>query len=93
MQRRGELTLYPGKVTPVRLFLEDALDYLRGVDIASLSADRFRQSEAVQVFEAAGLRPSLRIEWRGQGWKDGAKTCGASSAPARPRESGRGSRC
>ena len=73
MQRRGELTLYPGKVTPVRLFLEDALDYLRGTDIASLSADRFRQSEAVQVFDAAGLRPTVRVEWRGQGWKDGSE--------------------
>lgn len=73
MLRRGELFLYPGKVTPVRLFLEDALDRLRHADIQSLSADRFRQSEATQVFEAAGLQPSLRIEWRGQGWRDGSE--------------------
>lgn len=63
----GELLVYPGvRVTPVRPFLEALLANLGPVE--AVVADRYRQSEAMDVYAALGLR--ARPVWRGMGWAD-----------------------
>ena len=65
MERRGELQVYSGRVTPVGEFLRDLAGRLEGVNVLSVGADRFRKSEALQAFDSA--RVSWPIYWRGQG--------------------------
>ena len=66
MVDRGELTVFDGyRVTPVRPFLEQVLT---GLDPVAVVADRYRQSEAQDVYAALGLR--ARQVWRGLGWAD-----------------------
>ena len=66
MVERGELEVYAGvRVTPVRPFLER---FLGGLDPVCLVADRYRQSEAQDVYAALGIR--ARQVWRGLGWAD-----------------------
>ena len=68
MVEAGELKVYEGvRVTPVRPFLEAFLD---GLDPVAVVADRYRQSEAQDVYAALGLR--ARQVWRGLGWADAA---------------------
>lgn len=68
MAERGELTIYPGaRVTPVAPFLGAFLEAIGGAPVA-IVADRYRQSEAQDVYEALGVR--ARLVWRGQGWMD-----------------------
>ena len=67
MVDRGELQVYPGcRVTPVAPFLRDFLTDV-GTPVA-IVADRYRQSEAEDVYEQMGLRCTL--VWRGMGWLD-----------------------
>lgn len=62
----GELQVFDGvRVTPARQFLEG---FLHGLDPAVIVADRYRQSEAIDVYQALGLRS--RQVWRGLGWAD-----------------------
>lgn len=69
---RGELSVYEGvRTTPVKYFLADVLDALDGERVRCVAADRYRRSEALDVFAAANLR--ARVSWRGQGWKDAAE--------------------
>ena len=66
MVDRGELQVFEGvRVTPVRPFLER---FLAGLDPVCVVADRYRQSEAQDVYAALGLR--ARQVWRGLGWAD-----------------------
>ena len=69
MAEAGELWVYPGvRTTPVKEFLTDVLNALQGEDVAAIVADRYRQSEAQDVYAAADVRaPAV---WRGQGWAD-----------------------
>ena len=69
MAEAGELWVYPGvRTTPVKLFLTDVLNALQGEEVAAIVADRYRQSEAQDVYAAADVRaPAV---WRGQGWAD-----------------------
>lgn len=65
---RGELALYPGRVTPVAAFIRDMAARLRGGRVICIGADRYRQAELVQAFEAADVRwPIGRASWRGTG--------------------------
>ena len=66
MVDRGELTVWEGvRVTPVRPFLET---FLEGLQPVAIVADRYRMSEAQDVYAAIGLR--ARQVWRGLGWAD-----------------------
>ncbi len=68
MVRNGELTVYPGtRVTPVGEFLRSVAERLQGDRIAAIGADRFRQAEALQAVEDAGLPWRSRMAWRGTG--------------------------
>ena len=61
----GEIRTYPGRSTPVVVFLRDLADDLQGETVISLGADRFRQSEVQDAIGDAVLRWPLI--WRGQG--------------------------
>ena len=61
----GELTLHPGRSTPVAAFLRDLADDLQGESVLCMGADRFRQAEVQDALSDAMLRwPPV---WRGQG--------------------------
>lgn len=73
MKEAGELDVYAGvRTTPVRLFLTAFLKGLADVEIVAIAADRYRQSEAEDVFAAVGLLRPARI-WRGMGWVDASE--------------------
>ena len=61
----GEIGVYPGRSTPVVVFLRDLADDLQGEQVIQLGADRFRQSEVQDAIGDAVLRWPL--VWRGQG--------------------------
>ena len=66
MKRRGELTLYPGKVTPVGPFLIDCAEQVIGDhEVIGAVADRYRQAEAEQAMAIADLQ--WEVDWRGVG--------------------------
>ena len=67
MHRTGELKLYPGKLTPVKPFLQDFFSVVsQWGTIILVGCDRFRRAEAEQAFSNAGL-PAYNVMWRGQG--------------------------
>ena len=65
MQQRGELRVYPGKVTPVGRFLEWVAESLKGEQVEVALADRYREAEAEQAMASAGVR--WPMEWRAVG--------------------------
>ena len=71
MLDRGELRTWAGRVTPAGPFLEWVAELLEGEDVALALADRYRQAEAHDALDAAGV--GWPIEWRAQGsGKDGS---------------------
>ena len=71
MQERGELQVYPGvRTTPADLFLIDLLAGLRGESIVAIVADRYREAEAADVLDQAGVL-GLAV-FRAVSWKDAA---------------------
>ena len=70
MVDEGTLKIYPGvRTTPVQYFLEDFI--LDKDNVVALVADRYRQSEAEDVFNKLNLiAPAI---WRGQGWQDASQ--------------------
>lgn len=70
MEQRGELRTYPGRVTPADEFLTSLAERIGYSDVALMAADRYRKAEMLQVFDKLALR--WPVEWRGQGWLDGA---------------------
>ena len=76
MQERGELRIYPGRVTPVSTFLQDVAVALSGQRVRAVGADRYRKAETIQAFEQAKVR--WPITWRGTGASkkaDGSPRC------------------
>ena len=65
MVRRGELQVYPGRITPVAAFLQDLAARLDHVHVLGVGADRYRKHEALQAFDVA--RVNWPIWWRGAG--------------------------
>ena len=62
----GCLTVYDGaRVTPVQQFLAD---FLVDIEPVAIVADRYRQSEALDIYAALDIR--ARLVWRGLGWAD-----------------------
>ena len=49
MERRGELRTYPGRVVPVRDFVEDVQADLAGASVVVASADGYKSSELLDV--------------------------------------------
>ena len=72
MADRGELETVPNvRVTPIVEFLTGLASRLAGCHVRAVSADRYRQGEAVDAYRTAGIHwPTI---WRGQGFKDGAE--------------------
>lgn len=67
MIREGELSVFPGRVTPVVPFLAKVFGELAGTcQIVAIGADRYRRSECEQAYDEAGL-PAAKAFWRGQG--------------------------
>ena len=72
MQQRGELTLYPGRVTPVDAFMSDVAESLAGVNVKRMAADGYKDAECKDFLDRAGLR--WRAEFRRVGaGKDGSR--------------------
>lgn len=68
MVREGELTIFPGRVTPVAPFVQQVLDFAASKgQVIMMGADRYRRAEAQQAFEDAGVPMHIPITWRGQG--------------------------
>ena len=65
MQERGEIQVYPGRVTPVSEFIRSIADRLHGQRVTVCGMDRYRKAEATQAMEAAKV--NWPIAWRGQG--------------------------
>ena len=65
MAEAGALRTWPGRVTPVSEFLAWVGEHLAGENIRLAVADRYRQAEAIDALQAAGLR--WPVEWRAQG--------------------------
>lgn len=67
MMRSGELTLYPGRVTPVREFLADFIALVAPLGrVVAVGLDRYRKAEAEQAFRDARM-PPWQVVWRGTG--------------------------
>ena len=66
MHDRGELSVYPGRNTPVVSFLTDCFERLKGYRILALGSDRYRQGELLDAVDKSGFKVD-GIELRGQG--------------------------
>jgi len=64
MRQRGELTLYPGRVTNLPMFFDDLSSWLAGEDVR-MACDRYRQSEAIEALSRTGIL--WPVQWRGLG--------------------------
>ena len=72
MHQRGELTLYPGRVTPVDAFMSDVAESLAGVNVKRMAADGYKDGEVKDYLDRAGLH--WRAEFRRVGaGKDGSR--------------------
>ena len=65
MAERGELQTWAGRVTPVADFLRWIGEDLAGETVEVAAADRYRQGEAMDAMNAAGV--NWPMEWRAQG--------------------------
>ena len=65
MHERGELAIYPGRVTPVAEFLADLFKRVEAETVMGAAADRYRKAEAEQALDDAGVY--WPVEWRGMG--------------------------
>ena len=65
MHERGELAIYPGRVTPVADFLTDLFKRVEAETVIGAAADRYRKAEAEQALDDAGVY--WPVEWRGMG--------------------------
>ncbi len=70
MADRGELKVYPGRVTPVGEFLLDCADQLKNQEVSAAGCDRYRAAEAAQALQQAAI--SWPMVYRGQGASAGA---------------------
>ena len=70
MEQRGELRTYPGRVTPVSMFLADVAGELEGCRVHRLAADGYKDSEIKDFLDRAGLRWPAEFRRVGAG-KDG----------------------
>ena len=55
MHERGELVIYPGRVTPVAAFIEDMASKIGGQDVIGIVSDGYKQAEVEQAMLGAGV--------------------------------------
>lgn len=68
MVRRGELRLYPGRITPVVPFIRDFFDEVSAIGrVLVIGCDRFRKAELENALQDAGIPAHVEVVWRGQG--------------------------
>ena len=72
MEKRGELKTYPGRVTPVSLFMSDLAEDLRGCRVTKIAADGYKDSEILDFLDRARLRWPREFRRVGAG-KDGGR--------------------
>ena len=72
MAQRGELTLYPGRVTPVSGFMADVAESLAGVNVKRMAADGYKDAEIKDFLDHAELRWRTNFRRVGAG-KDGSR--------------------
>ena len=65
MSARGELRTWPGRVTPVAEFLAWIAEELNGESVMLAAAYRYKQREAQDAMDDAGV--SWKMEWRSVG--------------------------
>ena len=70
MERRGELTLYPGRVVHPDVFLADVQADLAGCRVAAAAADGYKDSEIRDYLDRAAVRWPIQFRRVGAG-KDG----------------------
>ena len=68
MKARGEIMVFPGRVTPVPAFLRRIAASVAGQEVVSLTSDRHRKPEVLQAMAEASL--PWEIDWRGVGAGD-----------------------
>ena len=64
MMERGELSVYPGRITNLPHFFDDVATRLAGESVLC-AMDRYRKAEAITAMEEAGL--VWPVIWRGMG--------------------------
>lgn len=68
MVRRGELRIYPGRVTPVTKFLADFFaECAEHGRVLVIGCDRYRKAEFEKALEDAGIPRHVEVAWRGTG--------------------------
>ena len=72
MEARGELRTFPGRVTPVSHFLEWTAEDPAGCRVAGAAADGYKDAEAKDALDRAGLRWPVQFRRVGAG-KDGGR--------------------
>ena len=70
MHQRGELRTYLGRVTPVDQFMADVAADLAGVKVVAGACDSYKDAEAQDFLERAGLHWPVKFRRVGAG-KDG----------------------
>ena len=61
MERRGELRVMGGLVTPIDEFVKWQWERLEGQIIKGVIADRFKRKDLIQAFKENGLAPPIRF--------------------------------
>lgn len=72
MEKRGELRTFPGRIVRPAEFLRAVADDLAGVHVLEAAADSYKDSEAMDFLDLAGLRWRIQFRRVGAG-KDGGK--------------------
>ena len=71
MHSHGELVTYPGRIVPVVAFLGDLVNDLRGQRVSMLAADFYREAEARDVLDRAGVKWPREFRRAGRGPQGG----------------------
>ena len=71
MERRGELVTYPGRIVPVDAFLADLAADLKGQRVLKLAADYYKEAEAQDVLDRAGVTWPREFRRAGRGPQGG----------------------
>ena len=76
MLARGELKLYPGRVTDIAAFLEDVAADLAGFKVLAIGQDNWKKADGLDYIERAGIRWPIALPRTGTG-EQGSFACRA----------------
>ena len=71
MHSHGELVTYPGRIVPVVAFLGDLIADLKGQRVHKLAADYYKEAEAQDVLDRAGVKWPREFRRAGRGPQGG----------------------